>query len=113
MTSLYLWAASGTEIYKSQSVLTGIYENTAHKENVKIFPNPFKDNLIIELTNNLNDGESIRISIYSIDGKLQKTITDKVSDNQIIIGLNNLTEGPYIISIAQRGFITNSLIIKE
>lgn len=109
----YLWAASGTEIYKSQSVLTGIYENTAHKENVKIFPNPFKDNLIIEFTNNLNDGESIRISIYSIDGKLQKTITDKVSDNQIIIGLNNLTVGSYILSIAQRGFITNRLIIKE
>ncbi len=110
----YLWAASGNEIYKSQNVLTGLSENSVNQKNIKIFPNPFKDNLTIRFNNNMQDGEEISINIFTLDSKLHKSITDNAYDNQIVLSLKNLTAGPYLIRIDQRGSnIKNEIIIKK
>lgn len=110
----YLWAVSRNEIYKSQNVLTGFPENTVNQNNVRASPNPFKENLLIDFPNKLQDGESISIYIFGIDGKLQKSINEKVFDNQILISLKNLTAGKYIIKFDLRGLnITSIIVIKE
>lgn len=110
----YLWAASGTEIYKSQHIVTGLHEYTDHQKNVSVFPNPCSDQLSIDLENNMQDGESIRINLFSMEGKLQKSITENVFNNQVVINLKSLPAGPYLMKIDQRGYIIkNGIIIKE
>jgi len=82
--------------------------------NIRIFPNPFKDKLLIDFANSKKEGEQISIYIFNFEGKLQKSITQKVYNNQISISLRNLKAGPYIIRIDQRSLnVKNKIIIKE
>ncbi|MBE0663476.1 MAG: hypothetical protein IH597_13545 [Bacteroidales bacterium] len=70
--------------------------------------------MLINFTNNYQDGENISINIFSIDDKLQKSITDKVINKQLALNLKNLASGIYILEMDQRGFgIRNEIIIKE
>jgi hypothetical protein len=110
----FLWAASSHELYKSQHVVNGYHEDFANRENIRLFPNPFDDYLLINFTSNYQDGENISINIFSIDGKLQKSVTDKVINNQLLLNLKNLASGTYILRMGHRGFgIRNEIIIKE
>lgn len=101
--------------YESQSI--GLYnpvnticepylgiENIEFKE-IKIYPNPAIDFLQIE-----NIADKTIIFIYSMDGKLQKSIT--LSENGIL-KINELAEGIYIIKLQTEKGVIYRKIIKQ
>ena len=76
---------------------------------VKVYPNPVSDKLIIETTNPLKD---THISIIDISGR---TIFDKIYAESLYrkeIDFSLYKNGPYIVRIINADNITNRLIIK-
>ena len=79
--------------------------------NVSIYPNPSKDEINIDLSNN-SFSTSTEISIYNIEGKLVKTVT--CNDNSIQkINISKLSDGIYVLKVKNenRGEITRKLVI--
>jgi len=62
-----------------------------------IYPNPAKDNIIINLKNN----ESANISLFNILG--QEVISTISNDNQTTIDVSDLNRGLYIVKVKQKG----------
>jgi hypothetical protein len=72
-------------------------------DEINIYPNPATDFLQIE-----NISDKTIISIFSMDGKIQKSIT--LSDNGIV-NINDLAEGIYIIKLqTEKGVIYRKFI---
>lgn len=78
-------------------------------EDIKIYPNPFTDYLIIEQS----AGERVRVrySLYDKDGKL--IIEGYLDENGRAVPLNELDKGTYILNIDYRGRTLNYKILKE
>ena len=62
-----------------------------------IYPNPAKDNIIINLKNN----ESANISLFNILG--QEVISTISNNNQTTIDVSDLNRGLYIVKVKQKG----------
>ena len=101
--------------YESQSI--GLYNpvnticepylgvETIEFKEIKIYPNPATNFLQIE-----NISDKTIISIFSMDGKIQKSIT--LSDNGIL-KINELAEGIYIIKLQTEKGVIYRKIIKQ
>ena len=74
---------------------------------IKIYPNPAKDFLIIDDA----DGEDMKISIFDIFGKSVKQIEMEGKENQIDI--SSLSPGIYLIEIVSHGWRERRKFIKE
>lgn len=71
-------------------------ENIDKDIDIDVFPNPFMNEIRIQVNHALN--ETIPINIYSIEGKLIKTQTALVQNNEIKLNhLEKLHNGLYII----------------
>ncbi|MGC1471352.1 MAG: T9SS type A sorting domain-containing protein [Psychroserpens sp.] len=79
-----------------------------NKMTIKMYPNPVKDIINIEL--NDNDLSKKTISIYGIDGKLLMSTFSKPNDNLIQLNLEALKSGIYFLRI---GSSEVKRIIKE
>ncbi len=87
---------------------TGI-NNLSLNESIKIYPNPAKDQINIDLDNFI--GQIKSISLFDIQGK-EILIKYDSSGNKIF--LNNLNEGFYMLHIeTDNGTITKKLIIQQ
>ena len=82
-------------------VTTGINNNT-EQENVSIFPNPTKDNLIVKL------GDDIQHFQINIDDILDQTVVQSFSK---IIDVSSLPNGVYFVHIITEKYETNRKII--
>jgi hypothetical protein len=60
-----------------------------------IFPNPFYDNITLELNQNI---QTLEINIYSIDGKLVYRNTS-INSDKITINTEMLNEGIYVLNV--------------
>lgn len=85
----------GTTTSGSPLIITGISDISIAK-NILIFPNPAKNH--INITNTNSNYEDLRIFIYDIQGKLQKT--KRLASNNSMISLSGLNSGFYILKIA-------------
>lgn len=87
-----------TTITLSQSSL-----NKLEGDEIKFYPNPTKDQLIIELPNYKFD----RFILYDILGKTVKSI-DIINDNILFINIEDLLSGMYIFRLLKTNGITLS-----
>lgn len=87
--------------------VTGVEYDRSQKINV--YPNPAKN--FIALNNNTINNESMKIEIYSIDGKQMK-IVDNYSSNQSI-DISDLISGMYILKLSTSTEVTSKKIIIE
>jgi hypothetical protein len=93
-----------TTLYQYGNNPTAISENTLSKNNVVIYPNPTKDNVTINSIGLLN-----KISIYSINGLLIKTINEPTNTFDI----SDLSVGMYIIEVQTNKGISQTKVIKD
>jgi len=109
--------ASGTIAYPltnfknlkfSQGVYTSVIAKTT-ASNFLAFPNPFQNNLLVNINGLITSDASI--SIYSKDGKLMKSLP--VSGSNITLELSDLSAGIYFCSLYNSGEIKTIKIIKE
>jgi hypothetical protein len=85
--------------------ISGIQTNP-HVESIKIYPNPFSDQLFIE---NDEDNE-ITIEIYNIIG--EKTFTNRMNLKKVIIG-DLLSKGVYLVKLTDGKNEANRKIVKQ
>lgn len=71
--------------------------NSKITDGVKIFPNPFKDLLNIDL--GITD-QSCNIRLFTINGALVRNITPKVDEKNIQVNLTDLSNGVYFIKVS-------------
>ncbi len=129
-TALYEWSNGGTsanmevneegiytvEVFTNCGVLydtVKVYEFTgisSPEENsaFALFPNPADE--YTYLTSSLADGNSMELSIYSMDGNLLKGWVE-ASSQRIRLDIGNYPAGVYLIRIAQSGFVTYQKLI--
>jgi hypothetical protein len=74
--------------------------------NVKMYPNPVKNNLTIEANSTIE-----RVSVYNILG--QEVLTTRPSANTATLQTSNLQKGIYIVTTEIDGKVSASKIIKE
>lgn len=82
-------------IVKFNSNLTGVNNNYNNYTNIKIYPNPANDFIIIE---GLTTSENTTINIYDIQGKL--ILTKELVENGTI-DLSELNKGVYVVKIGE------------
>ena len=81
------------------------------QENIRIYPNPTKQNISIHFDD--FPEKILNISILDFKGQiLQSEIFMNVSENDIIIPLGNLKSGLYIITIQSQDFIVTRKFLK-
>ena len=79
-------------------------DNPTEKIGVRLYPNPTKNIVTIELDNNI---EPIALSLHSIEGKLVRKYTGNVQE----ISVENLNSGLYLLNIqTEQGEITERII---
>ncbi|TGD59655.1 T9SS type A sorting domain-containing protein [Flavobacterium humi] len=77
---------------------------------IKIYPNPVKDNLIINLENN----KLIKkVSFFDMNNNLAKEEQYKGADNNAVINIGALKKGLYLIAIETTDGIVRSKVVKE
>lgn len=84
--------------------ISGI-ENAALGQ-IKIYPNPVKDNLLLENAS----GESLQVDLFSMDGKLVRQIYVKETGN---LNVSNLMVGVYTLKISNGKQVRIEKINKE
>ncbi len=79
---------------------------------VKIYPNPFNEQLTIQLSNNMVN-DSLNVSVYDISGRVIMTITDlTLKDNQIeLTNFDSLASGSYFIKLTNK--TRNNVLVKR
>jgi len=78
---------------------------------VKVYPNPSNGIANVEL--NLLNNTSLSISVVGIDGKIVRTLNDTFSAGQSIVTFEGLSQGMYIVKVANNeSFNTFKLIVK-
>ncbi|MFK7783371.1 M28 family peptidase [Psychroserpens sp.] len=75
---------------------------------VKVFPNPVKTNLSVEITNNI---ESIALDLYDVSGRLVK---QKTNASEIIsLNMKSLPQGVYFLKVSSSEKTGTYKIVKE
>ncbi len=96
----------------SKSVTTG--SPSIHETGeIIVYPNPAKDHIILQINNNIPANDYI-LKISSITGKTiqQKEISVHGENQEILIGIDDLPSGVYLISLTRNNYIYKSRFIK-
>lgn len=86
----------------------GVNDNKINKYALKIFPNPLKEKLHVDIQENFNE---MTLLIYDLFGKEIKRIKFNKMTNEL--DLSNLTYGVYFVTIIINNDILNYKIVKE
>ncbi len=81
---------------------TGINNSGVDQENVSIYPNPAKDNLIVKL------GDDIQHFQITMENTLGQTILQSLSKN---IDISGLTDGIYFVHIKTEKYEINKKVV--
>ncbi|MFN7911076.1 MAG: T9SS type A sorting domain-containing protein [Bacteroidota bacterium] len=96
--------ASSTNKTLTVVVCTGIEEGIKNDLFVNAFPNPFKDELTIEVN------EPSQITITNTLGQVVKTLN---VNSKTILETNDLPKGNYVLSMKTQGGLRNVKLVKE
>jgi len=106
--------AENNSVLKSSEEKEGnsdkIFKDSLGKVEIKIYPNPTKGWLRVELLN-LAEGANANLTIFDIQGK--KLIDIAVVNQSNQLDLSNLPAGSYYLVIKSNDLQTNWTIIKE
>lgn len=95
------------------STLVGVQDLVSNEMKVKIFPNPFENNLEISLQG-LNKTENTNLEIYDLLGKV--VLSDMILGKKDIekkYDLHNLRKGVYFIRVSNNGGNIVSKLVKQ
>ncbi len=103
-------SSNGSEIISakilSENSITGVSE-IASEAHVKIYPNPCKEKLSIEL----NGSNNAQLKIHTIDGKL--LLNKTLEKNKPEVDIENLQPGMYLLIIEQGEQVFRTKLIKN
>ncbi len=82
--------------------------------NIRVFPNPTEENLIIEIDENLNVGGDLNIEIYNCLGRLviSNSIPSTGNSSNTFISLKEYAPGTYMVKCFNKDLEKNFVIIK-
>ena len=91
-----------------ENCITSTTEEEVEDDEISIYPNPFSDKLIIQLT-----GLSARSSfqLYSVDG-LSSQVNGEIQDGYHILDTSDLVPGIYFMTIEKGGLEKVYKIVK-
>ena len=98
--------------FKNLRFSPGVYTanmNVINENLIRVFPNPVKNNLFVNLNGLIADGATL--SVFSIDGKLMKF--QSILNPSITLDLSDLSTGFYFCSYFNGSEIKTLKIIKE
>ena len=84
--------------------------NSLLNDKIKIYPNPAKDNLIIELQEN-NIQQNTNVSIYNIQGQLLKQMA--ITQSQTELDIHSFATGVYIVKVTNETDTLQWKFVKE
>ncbi len=87
-------------------------ENVESSFNLKVFPNPAVDNVVLDLGK--SEFDKISINIYNANGQLVKNFGERsgIATSQIQLDLDRLPPGTYLLQIkTEEGVFTEKLIV--
>ncbi len=86
---------------------------TIHTEDVKVFPNPFSDELTVQL--DLLSAQDISFSVHDITGKFisEKHIQAREGANNMNLNLEDQQAGIYVLSIQLNNTVIQKRIVKK
>jgi hypothetical protein len=103
-----IWNARQFGIFKKNFGGVGVaeFENTS----MKVYPNPCTEQVTISLEGHNSD---FQVDIYSIDGRLVKSIANQSFTNTLVIDTTELESGNYLIILSNdQGIMTcNQLLV--
>ncbi|MFT6165699.1 MAG: hypothetical protein ACJAV5_002108 [Vicingaceae bacterium] len=89
-------------------IATSVNEIDDDFELIKVFPNPFKNQVTFQLNNSTTPK---LIKLYSIDGRL---IIEKQVSSIVTIGTEGLTKGLYFVQVIESGqIVVSQKLVKE
>ena len=101
-------------LYDSGNI-TNLQDLTSTGTVYKIFPNPVRDNVTLELRNkNIDKKQTLHYNIYSMEGKAVKSNSISLNNNfhTELIDLSMLEKGIYFIQININGAVSTKKLIK-
>lgn len=91
--------------------VTGLSEPTANLTDIKIFPNPAKSNITIDINTALNNSD---IFIYDVSGRIVWQKNAVMGKDKIDVSVSDLPRGIYFIKVLQQDKeVYNNKIILE
>ena len=89
---------------------TSYFEETALKRSVRIYPNPTKGMLKVEVVG-MQDSDVCRLSLYGMSGN--RVMQTKATESMTFLDLSNYANGHYLLVLELNGENTTWKIIKE
>lgn len=106
------WAAGWTKTFANDTyndeVLTGIFDNPYTQISTHIYPNPVVSTSRVEFDN--PTGEAFIFNVYSMDGRLVKTI-ENITDNSFIFTKDNLNTGIYLYELRSATSVSTGKVV--
>ncbi len=90
----------------------GLSINNSNGNNLNVYPNPFTNNISIQMPS--NTAKSVDVEIVDITGKIiysENVLTNSL--NEVIVNTNALTKGIYILKVLNDNQVFTKKIIKE
>ncbi|MCS6819905.1 MAG: metallophosphoesterase, partial [Chitinophagales bacterium] len=104
-------------IVKQSSTASGVNDNPIPRNvsDIRVVPNPFSQNAVLNF--NLSEQTNLRIELFSIDGRRNLLLADRLFDagpQQVEINALqlHLAKGEYIIRISEEKYATLERIVK-
>ena len=98
----------------SQTIVTGINFITGLDLDLKCFPNPFSENITIEI--NSVEANKVSVLVIDVNGRTIENVQSKIivsGDNKIILDLSELQNGIYFCKINYSGCSSILKMIKQ
>jgi hypothetical protein len=108
------WDSSGAKITDGDSsyyyyhTVLGIYEFTSNFNTLKIYPNPAKDNITLELSEAIKESN---LAIIDIDG--QQLITRQITSPKTQLDISALPSGVYFVRLTSEKSVLTGKFIKQ
>jgi hypothetical protein len=107
-------SGKGNYIFYNDTTITSINHYSASNFDFQVYPNPANTNIILQLNQTLSSNAGI--TIRDISGRICKQIKLPINaekDRSILLNVNNLSKGMYLLSVeSSYYFVTKKLIIK-
>lgn len=105
----YLWGNSIGVVWKLDTTTTGIME--ARNTEMNLYPNPVKDNLMVNFDNPQKEETTLRL--ISTTGQVIREWTFNKTGESISISLQNVSTGVYFLEVRSAKLHFSKKVIKE
>jgi hypothetical protein len=90
---------SGGVVLYTQNSLNSIGEDLVSELNAKIYPNPFKDYVTLEIDKEISDGK-VQLTIYDLSGK--EIIVNTLESQTSTINTSTISSGFYTMILSHK-----------